>query len=298
MATPEIVIQPSQANSEPSKELTLKERIGAKSPDGSVNWMNDLFYGEPGAGKTHLFGTVEDDPEEFLPALLIDIDGGTDTIRNRHKIDVSKPIRSMESLQSLYKEIAADPYYYKTIGLDNITELQKIDMNDVMVEAKRTAQNPDNVDIYVPSQREWGKSGERMRIIIRAFRDLPCHTIALAHIEEREDKMTKINRLWPSMPGKLRHELAGFFSVVGYLSTYEENGEVYRQIQFTKTKRVQAKDRFQALPSVLPNNPTLPQIWHLIKDSGATIKDEVDALQADPSLSVQALQGAITPGGN
>lgn len=274
------------------KELTLKERIGATSPDGTVKWMNALVYGEPGAGKTHFFGTCQDDPDNFLPALLVDIDGGIDTIRHRSGIDISPPIRSMDAVKDLYKEIAAQPDYYKSIGLDNITELQKLDMNDVMLEAKRTANNPDNVDIYVPSQREWGKSGERMRIIIRAFRDLPCHTIALAHIEEREDKLTKVPRLWPSMPGKLRHELAGFFSVVGYLSTYEEEGKVYRQIQFTKTKRVQAKDRFQALPDVMPENPTLPQIWKLIQESGAKIRDETNPLltNADP---VSTLKGAI-----
>lgn len=285
----------------PPKELTLKERIGAKSPDGSVSWMNALIYAEPGGGKTHLFGTCEDDPENFLPALLIDIDGGTDTIRHRAGIDISPPVRDMEKLKEIYREIAAEPDYYKCIGLDNISELQKIDMNDVMLEAKRTANNPDNVDIYVPSQREWGKSGERMRIIVRAFRDLPCHTIALAHIEEREDKLTKIPRLWPSMPGKLRHELSGFFSVVGYLSTYEENGEVYRQIQFAKTKRVQAKDRFQALPASMPNNPTLPQIWKLIQESGATITPD-DPLQSVPQVAqvheqatntVESLKGAI-----
>lgn len=275
------------------KELTLKERIGAKSPDGIVKWINSLFYAEPGGGKTYLFGTVEDDPENFLPALLVDIDGGTDTVLHRTGIDISPPIRSMDALKELYKEIAADPHYYKCIGLDNISELQKIDMNDVMLEAKATANNPDNVDIYVPSQREWGKSGERMRIIVRAFRDLPCHTIALAHLEEREDRLTKIPRLWPSMPGKLRHELAGFFSIVGYLSTYEENGEVYRQIQFIKTKRVQAKDRFQALPSVLTQNPTLPQILKLVQESGSTIKDQVDPLQAVNPSTVESLKGAI-----
>lgn len=272
----------------PPKELTLKERIGAKPPT-HAEWLNAIFYAEPGAGKTHLFGTCALDPENFLPALAIDIDGGVhDTLAGKFdEVDISPPIRSMDALKELYREIAADPYYYKTIGIDNGTELQKLDMNDVMLEAKRTAQNPDNVDIYVPSQREWGKSGERMRIIIRAFRDLPCHTILLMHIEEREDKIMKIPRLWPSMPGKLRNELAGFFSVVGYLSTYEAEGSVYRQIQFGKTKRVQAKDRFNALPGLMTENPTLPQIWKLIRDSGAQISSD------DPLSPIDALKGAI-----
>lgn len=273
------------------KELTLRERIGAHSPDGKVKWLKGLIYGEPGAGKTYFSGSGIDS-DIFYPMLAIDIDGGVeDTLRKSTKLDI-KTIRSMNELQALYKELAAEPDYYKTISLDNITELQKLDMNAVMKEAKDTASNPEKVDIYVPSQREWGKSGERMRIVIRAFRDLPCHTIALAHVEEREDNLTKIPRLWPSIPGKLRHELSGFFSVVGYLSTYEEEGEIYRQIQFAKTRRVQAKDRFQALPPLMKNNPTLPQVWELIQEGGATIKDNVDPLQVE-SNSVDALKSAI-----
>jgi len=286
---------PSQATSEPQeapKELSLKERIGATSPTGEVKWMNDIFYGEPGAGKTHLFGTCEDDPENFLPALLIDIDGGTDTIRHRKKIDISPPIRTMGALQDLYKEVAAEPDYYKAIGLDNVTELQKLDMNEIMLEAKRTASNPDNINVYVPSPREWGICQEHMRIIVRAFRDLPCHTICLAHVEEREDRFTLSQRMWPQMPGKLRHELSGFFSVVGMLSTYDIEGGVARQIQFTKTRRVQAKDRFQALPPIMADNPTLPLIWQFIRDSGATIKDETDPLEVGTS-AVDALKQSI-----
>jgi hypothetical protein len=277
------------------KELSLKERIGATSPDGSVKWINAIIYGEPGAGKTYFFGTAEDDPENFLPALAIDIDGGVeDTLRNRYKID-RKAVRTMEELQKLYREIAAEPDYYKTISLDNITELQKLDMNAVMMEAKANSNNPDNVDIYVPSMREWGKSGERMRIIIRAFRDLPCHTIAIAHVEEKEDKLTKVPRLWPSMPGKLRHELSGFFSVVGYLSTYEAEGSVYRQIQFAKTKRVQAKDRFGVLPDIMTENPTLPQVFKVIRDSGATINqdDPLQAVERGSASTIDTLKGAI-----
>jgi|SRR5580765_6324726 len=266
--------------------VNVKDLIGARNLDGSVEFLNMMLYGEPSAGKTFFFGTAEEWPEEFLPALLIDIDGGFDTIRNRTKIDVSPPVRSLATLTSIFEKLAANfstgDKHYKCVCLDNISELQKIDMNEVMRQAKLTANNPDNVDVYVPSPREWGKNGERMRVIIRAFRDLPCHTIVLAHIDEREDQMTKINRIWPSMPGKMRHEILGFFSVAGYLSVYEEEGAVNRQIQFKKTKKVQARDRFQVLPDLMKDNPTLPQVWKIVKDSGAVIKDEsaISALAA------------------
>lgn len=260
---------------------TLSERIGAKSPDQIFQYGKFLIYGEPGAGKTHLFGTVEDDPDNFLPALLIDIDGGIATIRKRTRVEV-KTMRTIDDLQELYKEIAAEPDYYKTIGLDNLSELQKIDMNAVMREAKDTAKNPENVDIYVPGQREWGKSGERMRIIVRGIRDLPAHIFMFAHLEEREDKATKLMRISPSLPGKLRHEISGFFDVVGMLSTYEEEDVVKRQIQFAKTRRVAAKDRFDVLPQVMQESPTIPQIWGHIVSADATIKkdDPLEALKS------------------
>jgi len=265
---------------------TLKELIGAFNPDGSVDWLNLLLYGEPSAGKTFFYGTAAEWPEEFLPALLVDIDGGWETINNRPEIDITPPIRTVTALQELYNTLSADfskgTKRYKSICLDNISELQKMDMNEVMVDAKRNANNPDKVDIDVPSQREWGKNGERMRKIIRAYRDLPCHTICMAHFSEREDKMTKVDRIWPGMPGQMRHDILGFFSVAGYISVYEEGGDIKRQIQFKKTKKVQARDRFQVLPDVMLDNPTLPQVWKIIKDSGAKIKDAstVSALQA------------------
>jgi len=263
---------------------TLKERIGATSPDQLFKYLKALVYGEPGAGKTHLFGTITADPEHFLPALLLDIDGGTSTIRTKTEVDV-KPVRSIAKLKEIYKEVAAEPDYYKCIGVDNLSELQKLDMNEVMVEYKETANNPDNIDIYVPDQRAWGKSGERMRIIVRSLRDLPCHVFMFAHLEEREDKVTKLNRIWPSLPGKLRHEISGFFDVVGMISTYEEGNEIFRQIQFAKTRRVSAKDRFSVLDQVMMQNPTIPQIWSKIASSD--VKPKVD----DP---LQVLKGAVS----
>lgn len=259
-------------------QRTLSQRIGATHFDGSVDYLNALFFGEPSAGKTYLCGTADQDPENFLPAIILDVDGGLDTLRNNYKIEKSPPIRSLDKLKEIYREIAAETDYYKTVFLDNVSELQKIDMTEVMQEAEKRANDPSKIDVYVPSPREWGKSGERMRIIIRSFRDLPCHTIMLAHSDDREDPTTKINRIWPALPGQLRTGASGFFSVVGYISVYEENGVPLRQIQFAKTRRVAAKDRFQVLPDVMKPNPTLPEIWKIIKDSGARIVDNPDPL--------------------
>lgn len=192
----------------------------------------------------------------------------------------------MDALKKLYDELAKEPDYFKTIGVDNLSELQKLDMNAVMVDAKNTARNPDNVDIYVPSMREWGKSGERMRIIVRSIRDLPCHVIMLAHLGETRDEKTGITHIHPLLPGKLKNEIAGFFDVVGLLSTYQESGNpaIKRQIQFAKTPRVIAKDRYSVFDDLEQNSPTFPYLWDKIKNSNAEVpNDAVAALQAASS---------------
>jgi len=154
---------------------------------------------------------------------------------------------------------------WKTVILDNISELQKLDMRTVMIEAKRTARDPDKVDIDVPSQREWGKSGERMRRIIRAYRDLPIHTIAIAWEGVDIDDATGVTSYYPLLPGKLKGEVPGYFDIVGRLEAKTRNNgaEVVRTLQVQGTNRVVAKDRTNALGGVI-ENPSIPLMWELI----------------------------------
>lgn len=257
------------------------------TPRELVKFVNILIYAEPGGGKTHFAGTSNDSPNTS-PYLAIDIDGGMATLLKRWPDTPTKPLRSIRELQTTYDELAksvGQPDFPKTISLDNLSELQKLDMNTVMVDTKNTAQNPDKVDIYVPSQREWGKSSERMRIIIRAFRDLPCNTIMLAHYAETKDERTGVVKMHPSLPGKLKNELAGFFDIVGFLKVYTENGEVKREIQFAKTDRVAAKDRFDVLPQLMKDNPTFPQIYDTVLASRPEI----------PNDAASALLAAVVP---
>jgi len=292
-----------------TEQPTLADRLGVWRPDGTVKYLNILVFGEPGAGKTYLSGTAMLDPAEWLPALVLDIDGGTDTLRFHTEMEITPPIRTIAQLQKIYDEIAADtrariergeerPCYYRSIHMDNVSELQKMDMNVVMIEEKQRANNPDKIDIHIPTQAAWGKNGDRMRLMIRPFRDLPCHFVCLAHSDDREDPATKLNRLWPALPGQLRTGASGFFSVVGYISVYDGlEGKPTRQIQFAKTRRVAAKDRFQVLDDVIQDNPTLPQIWNIIRDSGAKIVEN-DSLEVNKNDVPQSLIESLNQGAN
>lgn len=243
----------------------IRERLNVKTPEDAVPYLNLLVYGEPGAGKTHLAATAQDH-EDTKPILFLDIEGGTTTIRKRKDVDVIQ-VRSMNQIESVYAELrkeGSDPYY-NTVILDSLTELQKLDMRTVMTE--QFNKKPDTTDIYVPSQREWGKSGERMRIIIRGFKDLPVNTIATCMLAQDKDDSSGITSYFPSLPGKLRSEIPGFFDVVGYLSSKTvKNGdreEIVRTLQLARTRRVIAKDRTSDLGNLI-ENPSIPLMWEMI----------------------------------
>lgn len=241
-------------------EIPLREKLGAVTPAESIEHLSLLIYGEPGAGKTFLAGTAQDHPDTS-PVIIFDIEGGVTTLRRRRDIDVIQ-IRSIKELEQKYNELAADTSgYYKTVVVDSLTELQKLDMRDIMEEQYQ--KRPDTTDKDVPSQREWGKSGEHIRKIVRAFRDLPMNSIftALSTIDKDE---AGIVTYFPDLPGKLRIHIPGFVSIVGYLTANEEKGEILRRLQVAKTRRVIAKDRTDSLGDII-ESPTIPLMWERIQ---------------------------------
>lgn len=247
----------------------LRDKLQVVAPSEIVDFVNLLDYGEPGVGKTFLTGTAADDPRTS-PVLIFDVEGGMTTLRNKPGIDVV-PVRSIKELTQKYNEVyesidrKLNRIYYKTVGIDSLTELADLDMRDIMKEAY--GKNPDKVDVDVPSQREWGKSRAHIRSIVRAFRDLPCNVIFTASIasQQEEGQPTKV---FPGFAGKLRTEVPGFMDIVGYYYNDVDaiTGEVTRRLQFQGTRRVVAKDRTSRLGGYI-DDPTIPKIWDLINSN-------------------------------
>lgn len=231
-------------------------------PPDTLGYLNMLVYGHPGAGKTRLGGTADDSPLTS-PVLFLDIDGGTKTLRNKKDIDVIQ-VRDPQHLKEIHDELrVSNNGHYKTVVIDSLTELCKLDMRIIMLDV--AGKNP-NQDVDVPSQREWGKSNEHIRRIVRAYRDLEMNTIFTAHMVESKDESTGQMTYYPSVPGKLKAEVPGFIDVVGYLYVSIEQEELTRVIQFQQSKKIIAKDRTDALgPRMV--DPTIPAMMELINNS-------------------------------
>lgn len=248
---------------------TLKEALGVKPPAESITWLNAMIYGEPGVGKTYLAGTAEDHAKT-APLLVIDIDGGVTTLRHRPGIDVMQ-VRSFNDLVSAYRTlhdaIPADgkKFPYGTIVVDTLSELQQLDLNEVMGTMARLN---DKLDADIPDQRGYGKSGAHIRKIVRAFRDLPCNVIFNCHSSsERDNNMRLIHQ--PKLVGKLRIDIPGFLDIVGYYRMGDGENGVERLLQFQKTETAIAKDRTGAFDPV-EINPTIPSLWDKLQQTNTT----------------------------
>jgi len=165
----------------------------------------------------------------------------------------------------LYNAIPSDgkKFPYGTVGIDTFSELQQLDLVEVMNEF---AKINEKIDADVPDQRGYGKSGTHMRKLARAFRDLPCNVVFNCHSQtERDNNMRMLFQ--PKLVGKLRIDIPGFLDIVGYYRAESDgnvdadgNPVVNRYMQFQKTETTIAKDRTGAFDPI-EINPTIPSLW-------------------------------------
>jgi hypothetical protein len=177
-----------------------------------------------------------------------------------------------EEFEAVYDELDRQCYNskdlpdFRTVAVDTGTELQKINMTWVM---EQTLKDHPDRDPDVPGLHDWGKSSNRMRSVIRRFRDLPLNFIFVCH--EQEDRDNR-GLLWkrPDLPGKLANQAAAFFDQVMYLYTKQvsEGSEtaatdVKRVLMTGALEGYVTKDRSGNLP-LLMVDPNMNDIFQLI----------------------------------
>ena len=232
--------------------LTPKELGGLKvvRPDSLPPFVNFLVYGEPGVGKTCLAASASQ-VEAMHPVLLLDVEGGTLSLRKLYPdVDIVR-IKSFLDFVEVHKALRQPDSPYRTVILDSLTEIQKLGMYEIM---RKTVEKDEDRDPDLPGIGEWGKNIEQTRKIVRAFRNLPAHVIVTGLVMTEKQKNGKTLHK-PSLSGKLSGEVAGFFDIVVYMylkdRTEAEGGGTTRNIMTQGTENYVAKDRTDNLPTVM-----------------------------------------------
>jgi hypothetical protein len=245
------------------------ERVSERS-----EWVKLLLYGVPGSGKTYLAGSASE-VARMSPVLFIDIEGGTKTLRNvfpdvdviriRDKFDdKGRLVKSAwKRLFEVYEDLRRG-VPHNTIVLDSLTEAYKMSMYSVMADVMKSGDRQ-NQDPDVPAVRDWGKSSEQIRRMVRALRDMDKHVIFTALQNDVKDQMTGAVTSKPSLPGKLADEIPAYIDEVLYLWVKAGKEGVERKILTEPTGKFIAKDRSGMLPTTM-TNPTMARIAELVLD--------------------------------
>jgi hypothetical protein len=252
--------------------------------------FNLMIYGKSGVGKTRLAGSAYA-VEEMRRVLYIDIEGGVLTLRKEFPGVERVRITTWKEMQAVYDALYAGGHGFSTVILDSLTEIQKFNMNDIMM--KLLDDKGDERDMDVPSIREWGKNLEQIRRFVRAFRDLPMNVIFTALEREDMDRLKRPVKL-PSLSGKMAGEVAAFLDIVLYYNIKEvvvdgEEQQV-RILQSAATESTVAKDRSGLLPPVLLN-PDMEQLYDIIvRQTGmlAAKKDPIKEIETKPEKKKEA----------
>lgn len=262
-----------------------------QSLDDMAEYLNILYYGEPGSGKTSAAAGMAYQGVTYL----VDVESGAKA-RPLRKLGIPtrniRPVqvKSYEDLDKFYwflkQELEdADEGTIAGVIFDSITEIhdqlirEQVDKRHAKAVRKATNRAGELVQEVDDNQflvelPERGIVTEQLRTLTRRFRDLPCHTVFVALAKREVDPDGEGVVYLPQLPPKFGTQLRGFVDIVGYMSKAPkvEDASGYLGV-FRDTGRYKGKDRLGALPAVMAD-----PAFHRI---ASVVFEELD-LETDP----------------
>lgn len=247
-------------------------RVTAERPRLKMMW-----YGDAGVGKTTLASTAQDH-EAMRQVVYADIEGGLLSVAHRGDI-LRRPIKQTQDLIDLGWAIGQGEFpEVHTLVVDNITELQTINLQEIVQAAikggRNMVKNRERTldDVWM---EDYKTSTLQLSRTFRFLRDLPVNLILIAHLKRVYPRMpegTDLSRVdpimvVPSLSTKLMEATMGYLDFVWCLEqeTDEESEDYGKRFAITVSKDIyKCKTRgpkfLQAVGEVIVN-PNLPDIY-------------------------------------
>jgi hypothetical protein len=240
--------------------------------------VNILYYGEAKRGKTTALAGLA----RLGHVLYVDAESGLKSKPlAQHGIPVAniEPFRgvSFDKLYDLFLETLANleknQDYVAGVVLDSLTEIQKILLEQIAnAEVNKAALANQIKDPYMYERSWWGKNTEQMRRLIRAYRDLPCHTgMSALQRRDQDDDLSVV--YGPAVTPALQNDIVGYMDVVCYTTVVALNGVDWFIGAFRPMGKYITGDRFNMLPRVL-NNPSFDRVISYIEGELTEENDE------------------------
>lgn len=255
------------------------ETYGFVPLEDATEFVNGVWYGPEGTGKT----TAVLSMANLGRTLLVNAEGGAKvSALKKRGIDTSNiqiwpppgTRASFDGLEQLFyqleAELSRDPAAWFGVVFDSGTEVTLLLREDqtaheLATDAKRT-------DRWMVDRNDWRVMSDQMRVLIRRFRDLPCH-FALTALERQDDVKLDTGEEFPQWgpavnPG-LQSDLMGYVDLVIRCTSTElvtADGPVSEFVGNTrKTRQYRAKDRFDATPRQLAN-PSFLRVLSYVRE--------------------------------
>lgn len=222
--------------------------------------ISAILHGEPGSGKSWAGATAP------APRLLLDAEGGGRFCKRNHPMQTWDPltqappewdgtwqscfvsVQDWKTFDAAHQWLASGQHPFKSVVLDSLTELQKRLVDAVS-------------GVNQPTMQQWGEVLRRMEDKCRAFRDLAVRednaleaVVAICLSHKRDDQVR------PFVKGSLELSLPGFFDIVTYLYTDQDEatGSVGYRGLIAPLNGIIAKDRTNVL--VEKFGPAVPEV--------------------------------------
>lgn len=259
---------------------------GGKPLDETEDFLNALYYGIEGTWKTSHAAAMA---KLGGPVYVINAEGGlkkgplrrlgipVENIVVLPNRDAGQEL-TFDFLEALFWEakqkLEEEPGSIVGFSWDSITEIHKKLLENIQIEEVARAERLSRErDRWFIDRSDWGKMSDQVRLLLRRFRDLPCHFVATA-LERREVDEDGAVKYTPAVTPALQTDLLGFVDIVCHTTVEEIGSKDLGVGSFRPVGKFRGKDRFNIIPRKLAV-PSFDRLYGYVHETMTADTDEV-----------------------